>query len=282
MRLCILESAIYIVATPIGNLSDITLRALDILANVDVIAAEDTRHTRKLLDHHGISTQMASLHEHNESERAASMLKKVQEGGSLALVSDAGTPLISDPGHVLVSLANELGVRVVPIPGPSAVTSALSVCGVPCGRFIFEGFLPAKRKAKTDVLLTYEKEKKAVIFYESPHRILDTLELMNEVFGGRVIALARELTKRFETVRRDRLPVILEWVRADLNQQKGEFVLVLHGAESVELSVSDEEKKRLLKRLLVELPPKKASAVVADFLGGGKKEIYNLALELKN
>jgi len=277
-----LESAIYIVATPIGNLSDITLRALEVLSRVDVIAAEDTRHTRKLLDHHGISTRMASLHEHNESERAASMLEKVQQGASLALVSDAGTPLISDPGHVLVSLANKMGVKVVPVPGPSAVTAALSVCGIPCGRFIFEGFLPAKKKAKTDVLREYEDEKKAVVFYESPHRILDTLELMHEVFGDRVLTVARELTKRFETVRRDSLPLILEWVRTDLNQQKGEFVLVLQGSESEGLSASDAEKKALLMRLLVELPPKKASAVVADILGGAKKEIYNLALQLKN
>ncbi|MFT7373113.1 MAG: 16S rRNA (cytidine1402-2'-O)-methyltransferase [Oleiphilaceae bacterium] len=282
MRWCVLESAIYIVATPIGNLSDITLRALEVLTNVDVIAAEDTRHTRKLLDHHGISTRMASLHEHNEAARAASMLEKIAAGGSLALVSDAGTPLISDPGHVLVSLANELGLKVVPIPGPSAVISALSVCGVPCGRFIFEGFLPAKKKAKTDVLMTYEYEKKAVVFYESPHRILDTLEIMYEVFGDRVVGVARELTKRFETVRRDKLSSILEWIRADTNQQRGEFVLVLHGSDAAVLSASDAEKEKLLARLLLELPPKKASAVVADILGGGKKEIYNLALKLKS
>ena len=270
-----MESAIYIVATPIGNLSDITLRALEVLTGVDVIAAEDTRHTRKLLEHHGISTRMASLHEHNEAERAAVMLEKVSAGSSLALVSDAGTPLISDPGHVLVSLANELGVKVVPIPGPSAVTSALSVCGVPCGKFIFEGFLPAKKKAKTDVLMTYISERKAVVFYESPHRILDTLEIMHEVFGDRVLGVARELTKRFETVRRDKLSVILDWVHDDLNQQKGEFVLVLHGSEAEELSASDVEKEKLLSRLLLELPPKKASAVVADMLGVSKKEIYN-------
>lgn len=277
-----MESAIYIVATPIGNLSDITLRALEVLTNVDVIAAEDTRHTRKLLEHHGVSTRMASLHEHNEADRAASMLEKIAAGGSMALVSDAGTPLISDPGHVLVSLANELGLKVVPIPGPSAVTSALSVCGVPCGRFIFEGFLPAKKKAKTDVLLSYETEKKAVVFYESPHRILDTLEVMYDVFGDRVVGVARELTKRFETVKKDTLSSILEWVKADANQQKGEFVLVLQGSDSAELSASDAEKEKLLTRLLVELPPKKASAVVADILGGAKKDIYNLALKLKN
>ena len=282
MRLCVLESAIYIVATPIGNLSDITLRALDVLAQVDVVAAEDTRHTRKLLDHHGISTRMASLHEHNESERAMSMLEKVAAGGSLALVSDAGTPLISDPGHVLVDLANQIGVKVVPVPGPSALTSALSVCGVPCGRFVFEGFLPAKKKAKMDVLRSYEFERKAVVFYESPHRILDTLELMFEAYGERVLGVARELTKRFETIRRDKLSAILEWVRNDLNQQKGEFVLVLDGSRVIELSATDVEKEKMLTRLLLELPPKKASAVVADILGGSKKDIYNLALKLKS
>lgn len=277
-----MESAIYIVATPIGNLSDITLRAIDVLMGVDLVAAEDTRHTRKLLDHHGISTRMVSLHEHNEAERALSLLQKVQSGDSLALVSDAGTPLISDPGHVLVGLANDLGVKVIPVPGPSALTAALSVCGVPCGRFIFEGFLPAKRKAKSDILMAYQYEKKSIVFYESPHRILDTLELMHEIFGDRVLAVARELTKRFETIRRDRISEIKNWVDADANQQKGEFVLVLQGSGAEELSVSDKEKNQLLARLLVDLPPKKASAIVADVLGGSKKEIYNLALQLKN
>jgi len=276
-----LESAIYIVATPIGNLSDITLRALDVLRGVDVIAAEDTRHTRRLLDHYDIRTKMLSLHEHNESERSESVIESVLAGQSIALVSDAGTPLISDPGHILVNKAKAKGVDVVPIPGPSALVAALSVSGIACGRFIFEGFLPAKKKAKQTVLDTYFSEKKAVVFYESPHRIVDTLNVMLEVFGDREIAIARELTKRFETVRKDSLPNIVEWVAGDLDQQKGEFVVVLSGSNFSEVESSDEEKKKLLSRLLEDLPPKKASALVADMLGGSKKEIYNFALELK-
>jgi len=276
-----LESAIYVVATPIGNLADISSRAIDVLKGVDFIAAEDTRHTRKLLDHCGVTTRMISLHEHNESAKAADLLQKIIDGGSLALVSDAGTPLISDPGHVLVDLARTQGVRVVPVPGPSALIAGLSVCGIPCGRFIFEGFLPAKQKAKREVLQSYLNEKKAVVFYESPHRILNTLEMMLDVYGERQLALARELTKRFETVRRDVILGLLDWMRADPDQQRGEFVLVLHGSVASESEFSLEQKRRLLMKLLPDLPPKKASAIVVDILGGTKKEIYQLALELK-
>lgn len=275
-----MESAIYIVATPIGNLGDITLRALDVLRQVDVIAAEDTRHTRKLLEHHGIDTRMLSLHEHNEVERSESVIDNVLSGGSIALVSDAGTPLISDPGHTLVRKAKLKGVRVTPVPGPSALTAALSVGGVACGRFVFEGFLPAKNKAKLDILQSYYMERKTIVFYESPHRILDTLDVMEEVFGDRQISVARELTKRFETVHKDSLPKVIEWMRADHNQQKGEFVLILSGNDDKE-ERTDEEKMQLLVRLLKDLPPKKASAIVSDLLGGSKKEIYNMALSMK-
>ena len=276
-----MESAIYIVATPIGNLSDITLRALDTLRQVDLIAAEDTRHTRRLLEHHGIGTKMSSLHEHNELGRSESIVDSVLAGKSVALVSDAGTPLISDPGHTLVDLAKSKGVRVIPIPGPSALIAALSVSGIACGKFVFEGFLPAKRKAKQDVLSTYINEKKAVIFYESPHRIMDTLIVMAEVFGDRCVTVARELTKRFETVHRDSLPRVIDWMQADNNQQKGEFVLVLSGSNLEPAESSEEEKKKLLSRLLEDLPPKKASALVSEILGGNKKEIYQLSLDLK-
>ena len=276
-----MESAIYIVATPIGNLSDITIRAIEILKSVDLVAAEDTRHTRKLLDHYDIRTKMVSLHDHNELQKSQGLVERVMDGGSLALVSDAGTPLISDPGHTLVNEAKKQGVKVVPIPGPSAIIAALCAAGIPCGKFIFEGFLPSKKKAKLDVLMGYSLERKAVVFYESPHRVLSTLECMLEVFGDRVIAVAREITKRFEMIKRGPIPELLDWMSRDNNQQKGEFVLILSGVTGVEVTSSDQEKKVMLARLLTDLPPKKASAIVSDLLGGSKKEIYNLALELK-
>jgi len=277
-----LESAIYVVATPIGNLSDITHRALDILGGVQLIAAEDTRHSRKLLDHYGIQTKTVSLHDHNEAGKSQVLIDLVLSGGAVALISDAGTPLISDPGHILVNEAKTQGVQVVPVPGPSAIISALSVSGIPCGKFIFEGFLPAKNKAKIDVLCSYVEEAKAVVFYESPHRIVDTLSCMVDVYGDRTVTVAREMTKRFETIKRAGLSEILDWVSKDKNQQKGEFVLVLSGSTSIPDEELVSEQKKMLSRLLEDLPPKKASAVVSDLLGGSKKEIYNFALEFKN
>ncbi|KZY39356.1 rRNA (cytidine-2'-O-)-methyltransferase [Oleiphilus sp. HI0078] len=276
-----MESAIYIVATPIGNLSDITLRAIEVLKAVDVVAAEDTRHTRKLLEHYGIATKMISLHEHNESEKSAYIIGLVKEGQSVALVSDAGTPLISDPGYTLVLRAKESGVLVRPIPGASALIAALCASGVASDTFIFEGFLPAKKKAKEEVLQSYLAERRTVIFYESPHRILVTLEAMSDVLAGRKLCVARELTKRYETIKYGEVSEVLAWMKADEDQTRGEFVLVLEGSQEEPLSVSDEQKLKLLARLLLELPPKKASAVVADVVGGSKKEIYNLALSLK-
>lgn len=277
-----MESAIYIVATPIGNLADITLRAVDVLKGVDLVAAEDTRHSRRLLDHYDVSTKMISLHEHNESEKSDYLISRVKEGESVALISDAGTPLISDPGYTLVSRAKECGVNVVPVPGPSALIAALCSSGIASDKFIFEGFLPAKNKAKEEVLKAYENERRTVIFYESPHRILATLEVMARVFGGRKLCVARELTKRYETIKYGLVSEILHWMQADDHQSRGEFVLVLDGSQNEPLSASDEQKLTLLSRLLQELPPKKASAVVADVMGGSKKEIYNLALSLRS
>ncbi len=276
-----MESAIYIVATPIGNLGDLSFRALEVLNGVDLIAAEDTRHTRRLLDHFDVSTKMCSLHEHNERERAEELIKAVAEGSSLALVSDAGTPLISDPGHILVSMARDAGVKVVPVPGACAITAALCASGVPCGRFVFEGFLPAKALAKKACLEAYLYESKTVVFYESPHRVLDTLSVMSEVFADRTLALARELTKRFETIYRGSVVEVRDWVEEDTNQQKGEFVLVLAGASEERAQVGDDEKVRVMRRLLKDLPPKAASAIVADLMGGSKKEAYNIALSLR-
>jgi 16S rRNA (cytidine1402-2'-O)-methyltransferase len=280
-ELILLESAIYIVATPIGNLSDITLRAIDVLKEVDLVAAEDTRHTRRLLEYHGIAAKTISLHEHNETQKSDSLIEQVLQGRSIALVSDAGTPLISDPGYILVQRAKQHGVSVVPIPGPSALIAALSASGVPSDKFIFEGFLPAKNKSKRELLESFENEKRTVMFYESPHRIVSTMEMMVECFPLRNMCVARELTKCYETIKYDTAENILSWMKADENQTRGEFVLVLEGSSDPVLSENEEQKKVLLARLLEELPPKKASAVVSDVLGGSKKEIYALALSMK-
>lgn len=276
-----MESGIYVVATPIGNLADISFRALDVLKGVDVIAAEDTRHTKRLLDHYDISTRMISLHEHNERGRAEELLARVQSGESVALVSDAGTPLISDPGHILVKLARDRDVKLIPVPGASAITAVLSVAGIGAGRFIFEGFLPAKNKAKREVLEVAAQEARAVVYYESPHRLLATLKLMKELYPAREMVLAREVTKRFETIKRLPVSCMLDWVAEDENQQKGEFVLVLAGDEGSNDSSVDVDKARVMKVLLGELPPKKAAAVAASLYGGHKKDYYEEAIKLK-
>tara|TARA_R110002167_G_scaffold288360_9_gene493331 strand:+ start:2389 stop:3228 length:840 start_codon:yes stop_codon:yes gene_type:complete len=276
-----LESAIYIVATPIGNLSDITIRGLEVLREVDVIAAEDTRHTKRLLEHHGVSTKLIAYHEHNEAEKSQFIIDLVLGGKSIALVSDAGTPLISDPGHTLVSEAKKSGVKVVPVPGPSAVIAALSASGLPCGKFIYEGFLPVKKKAKSDLLELYRYEPKTVVFYESPHRILNTLEILADLFPGRQLVIARELTKRFETIVGGSTESLLSWAKDDVNQQRGEFVLVLSGSPRLD----DDEllnQERLLASLVEYLPPKKAVQIVTEFFGGDKKALYARAVDMRN
>jgi 16S rRNA (cytidine1402-2'-O)-methyltransferase len=269
------------VATPIGNLSDITIRGLEVLREVDIIAAEDTRHTKRLLEHHGISTKLIAYHEHNEAEKSLYIIELVLSGKSVALVSDAGTPLISDPGHTLVSMAKKQGVSVIPVPGPSAVIAALSASGLPCGKFIYEGFLPVKKKAKSDLLESFRYESRTVVFYESPHRILNTLEVFAELFPGRQLVIARELTKRFETIASGSTDSLLSWVKGDDNQQKGEFVLVLSGAPRMD---NDEllNQEKLLSRLVEYLPPKKAVQVVTEFYGGDKKALYDRAVSMRN
>jgi 16S rRNA (cytidine1402-2'-O)-methyltransferase len=282
VRVSYLESAIYIVATPIGNLSDITIRALEVLAGVDLIAAEDTRHTRKLLEHHAIKTKLISYHEHNETDKAHSIIADVQNGRSVALVSDAGTPLISDPGHTLVGMAKANGIKVVPIPGPSALIAALCASGIPCGRFIYEGFLPVKQKAKEAFLERFRYEERTVIFYESPHRIVDTLNVIGRMFPERLITIARELTKRFETITKGPAKMLSEWTQADEDQQRGEFVLVLCGADIEDRQIDMAAQDKLLKLLLVDLPPKKAVQIVAEVYSGDKKILYERAIALKN
>jgi 16S rRNA (cytidine1402-2'-O)-methyltransferase len=224
------NAVLYVVATPIGNLDDMTDRARTILQQVDLIAAEDTRHSGRLLEHYGIRRQLVSLHDHNESDRASQLLAHLQRGASVALVSDAGTPLISDPGFHLVQSVREAGYPVIPIPGACALIAALSVSGLPTDRFYFAGFLPAKAQARRDQLLALQQQQGTLVFYESPHRLLDSLEAMVAVLGEtRQLCLAREITKRFETFISGSLHQVLAQVKADPNQQRGEFVLLLEG-----------------------------------------------------
>lgn len=270
---------LYIVATPIGNLDDLSPRAQQILKAVDTIAAEDTRHSRYLLTQFGIQTSCISLHEHNEQARINYLLTQLKQGLSLAVISDAGTPLISDPGYRLVQAAREQGVKVVPIPGPCALVAALSVAGLPSDRFIFEGFLPAKNTAKQKQLAKLKDETRTVIFYEAPHRILDTISAMISIFGdGRQAVIARELTKTFETVYGGTLAAINQWLQSDPNQQKGEFVILLHGAEEKE-NKDEGAALAILDILLSELPVSQAAKLAAKITGEKKSWFYEKALE---
>ncbi len=272
---------LYIVATPIGNLGDLSPRAVEVLHQVDRIAAEDTRHSAGLLRHFSITTPLFSLHEHNEREKSAALIERLSGGESIALISDAGTPLISDPGYILVRDAQQAGLRVVPIPGPSALITALSASGLPTDRFCFEGFLPAKSGPRRKLLEAMRDEPRTLMFYESPHRILDCLADMSAVFGNeREAVLARELTKTFETIRHASLGELQEWVLQDANQQKGEFVLLLHGAVEVE---EDEEREgqRIAEVLAEELPLKQAAALAARLSGGRKNSLYQHLLQKK-
>jgi 16S rRNA (cytidine1402-2'-O)-methyltransferase len=224
--------SLFVVATPIGNLEDMSYRAVRVLGEVDLVAAEDTRHTRILFDHYGIRTPLVALHEHNESTAAPSLIQRLRDGASLALVSDAGTPLVSDPGYRLVQMAIESAIPVLTVPGPSAVTAALSVAGLPTDRFVFEGFLPARAATRTASLERLRHESRTMVFFESSHRVLASLNDLIGVFGqDRPAAVCRELTKRFETTLRGGLGSLQATLEADANQQKGEFVIVVGGAE---------------------------------------------------
>ncbi len=272
---------LYVVATPIGNLGDMTPRAVETLQGVDLIAAEDTRHSGRLLSHFGIGTPTIALHEHNERTQAPRLVARIAAGESLALISDAGTPLLSDPGFHLVRLAREQGIRVVPVPGASALMAALSVSGLPTDRFVFEGFLPAKSGPRRKRLQALAGETRTLIFYEAPHRVRATLEDMAAVVGeGRRAVLARELTKTFETVKDAPLAELATWVRDDTDQQKGEIVLLLAGAPAGEDDDDDSEARRILAVLLEELPLSQASVLAARITGLKKKQLYQLGLSL--
>ncbi len=272
---------LYVVATPIGNLNDFSQRAIDTLKAVDLIAAEDTRHSKPLLQHFAITTPLQSLHEHNEQQRSELLVQRLQAGDSIALISDAGTPLISDPGYRLVSLVKSQGIKVIPVPGSCALISALSASGIASDRFSFEGFLPAKAGARRQQLSQLKNEQRTLIFYESPRRLLDTLKDCVEVFGEqRRACLARELTKIHETIETRQLIALQEWVAADANQQRGECVLLIEGASDV-VSADEQEMQRVLALLLPALPVKKAAAITAGITGGSKNEAYQLALKLQ-
>lgn len=273
-------STLYIVPTPIGNLGDITQRAVDVLSSVDVIAAEDTRHTGKLLSHLNIHTKTFALHDHNEQQKAHVLVERLLSGQSIALVSDAGTPLISDPGYHLVSQCRQAGVKVVPLPGACAVITALSASGLPSDSFSFEGFLPAKSKGRKDKFLEIAKAHRTCIFYESPHRILESLNDMLSVLGAeREVVLAREITKTFETIQGMPLGELVEWVKQDSNQQRGEMVLLVHGHREDRQSELPDEATRTLAILTKELPLKKAAALAAEIYNLKKNALYKWGLE---
>ncbi|ASY81819.1 16S rRNA (cytidine(1402)-2'-O)-methyltransferase [Pectobacterium polaris] len=272
-------STLYIVPTPIGNLGDITQRALAVLASVDLIAAEDTRHTGLLLQHFAINARLFALHDHNEQQKADVLLAKLQSGQSIALVSDAGTPLINDPGYHLVRRCREAGVRVVPLPGACAAIAALSASGLPSDRFCYEGFLPAKTKGRKDKLRELGEETRTLIFYESTHRLLDSLQDISEVLGAeRYVVLAREITKTWESIHGAPVGELLAWVKEDENRRKGEMVLIVEGHQ-IDDSALSAEALRTFALLRAELPLKKAAALAAEIHGVKKNALYRYGLE---
>ena len=265
---------LHIVATPIGNLGDLSPRALDTLKSVAAICAEDTRHTRQMLSHFGLERPLLALHQHNEDGQAAQLVARLQAGDSLALVSDAGTPLVSDPGFRLVRAARAAGIKVSPVPGACAAVAALSVAGLPSDRFVFEGFLPAKGSARRERLQKLAAESRTLMFYESAHRIEESLADMAAAFGEeRPAVLARELTKLFETVLDGGLGELLAQVQADPNQRRGEFVVIVEGAgEDADAAIV--EGRRLYAKLSEYLKPSQAAKVAAELSGAPRKALY--------
>ena len=272
--------SLFIVATPIGNPQDMTPRALEVLSRVGLIAAEDTRHSGRLLQHFGIATPTTACHDHNERDKSARLVERMLAGEDMALISDAGTPLISDPGYHLVRAAREAGVRVCPIPGPCALVAALSAAGLPSDRFAFEGFLPAKASGRRQRLQALAAEPRTWMLYEAPHRLLECLEDMRDILGPeRQVVLARELTKTFETIRGAPVGELVEWVRSDSDQQRGECVLVVEAMPARDEEAGlDPEAERVLDVLLEELPVKQAAALAAKITGQKKNRLYQLAL----
>jgi len=276
-----MSGILYIVATPIGNLSDITIRAVEILKKVDAVLAEDTRHTKKLFDHYEIDSPLVAFHEHNENEKVDYILAQIGSGKSLALVSDAGTPLISDPGYNLVLEAKKNGISVVPIPGPSALIAALSSSGIECNNFTFFGFLPSKQSARLRLLKTKKSLNETIVFYESPKRILAALMDMLEVFGEkRQVCLAKEITKSFETILNDNLVNLIEYLTSDSSHQKGEFVIIISPVNKVDLDEAQVQLEKILPILCAEMGASQAAKLAAKITGIDKKHCYKRAINL--
>ncbi|MGB0754350.1 MAG: 16S rRNA (cytidine(1402)-2'-O)-methyltransferase [Candidatus Pseudothioglobus sp.] len=276
-----MSGILYIVATPIGNLSDITIRAVEILKKVDAVLAEDTRHTKKLFDHYEIDSPLVAFHEHNENEKVDYILAQIGSGKSLALVSDAGTPLISDPGYNLVLEAKKNGISVVPIPGPSALIAALSSSGIESNNFTFFGFLPSKQSARLRLLKTKKSLNETIIFYESPKRILAALMDMLEVFGEkRQVCLAKEITKSFETILNDNLVNLIEYLTSDSSHQKGEFVIIISPVNKVDLDEAQVQLEKILPILCAEMGASQAAKLAAKITGIDKKHCYKRAINL--
>ena len=276
------QGILYVVATPIGNLGDITLRALETLKMVDAIAAEDTRHSSGLLNHFGISKKLIAVHEHNEQQSAEKLVLALKNGDNIALITDAGTPGISDPGAIVVKMVREAGIKVVPIPGVSAVIAALSASGITQNGFHFYGFLPASGAARRKQLEALKTQTVTLVFYEAPHRIIESIEDIAKVLGeDRIITFCRELTKTFETIYTCPASRASAWLRADANQQRGEFVLLVEAAPVVKAEEISIEAQRILKCLLAELPLKQAVALGSEITNQKKNALYDLALTLK-
>ena len=277
-----MSAQLYVVATPIGHLDDITYRAIEVLKSVKLIAAEDTRTSAKLLKHFGINTPLTACHDHNESDKVNHLIERILAGENMALISDAGTPLISDPGFKFVRAAQAKGIQVIPVPGACAAIAALSAVGLPSDRFSFEGFLPSKQSQRLLHLNRLKDETQTLIIYEAPHRILECVKDMADVFGAdRPVGFAREITKTFETIKKMTLGELVEFISNDSNQQKGEIVLVI-GGTSVEKDMEQEKLDQLLTRLLQDLSVKAASQLAADLTGIKKKIAYQRALELSD
>ncbi|MDC9726884.1 MAG: 16S rRNA (cytidine(1402)-2'-O)-methyltransferase [Candidatus Thioglobus sp.] len=274
-----MSGTLYIVATPIGNLDDITFRAVDTLKSVDVILAEDTRHSKTLVNHHEISTPLKAFHEHNETHKAQAVIEAVLAGQNIALISDAGTPLISDPGYVLVREAKKAGVNVSPIPGPSAMISAMSAAGVATDRFGFFGFLPSKKSARLKAIQAIAHIDQTAIFYESPKRILACTQDLLAVLGDeRVVCLAKELTKSFETIKTDNIPNLLNYLQEDVTHQKGEFVVLISAVDKDSKVQGEEQLDKILPILLTEMGASKAAKLAAKITNIDKKHCYQRAI----
>lgn len=272
---------LYLISTPIGNLGDISERAVSVLKDVSIIAAEDTRHSQHLLSHLGIRGRMRAYHEHNEEKQAPLLVGLLEQGESVALISDAGTPLVSDPGYRLVELAHKHNIKVVPVPGACAAIAALSAAGIATDRFVFEGFPPAKQAARLNYLGAIKNEERTMVFYISCHRIVETLDDMKSVFGeSRYASFAREITKTYETVRKAKLGELHEWVSGDEYQRKGEIVLVVAGAEHKQQG--DVDIDNMLTILMEDLPVKQAAKIASRLSGVNKNDLYKAALKLKD